>query len=199
MANPARLIAALLLLSACGQTPAGEGLRLAAATPPQVVAPEPPGPSLLLEGPRRVVLVPVSGNGARQVWRGPGQVALATDGARVVGTAGLAQMVMATRLNDPDPLEDARALVGRDARARRTIDLAGADRDPASMRFGLVVECALRGRAEAGWILVEERCAGDVAAFTNRFWADPATGIVWRSEQWAGDAVPMLRLQRRGT
>jgi hypothetical protein len=199
MANPARLIAALLLLSACGQTPVGEGLRLAPATPPQVVAPEPPGPSLLLEGPRRVVLVPVSGNGARQVWRGPGHVALATDGARVVGTAGLGQMVMATRLDDPDPLEDARALVGRDARARRTIDLAGADRDPASMRFGLVVECALRGRAEAGWILVEERCAGDVAAFTNRFWADPATGIVWRSEQWAGDAVPMLRLQRRGT
>ena len=199
MANTARLIAALLLLSACGQTPAGEGLRLAPATPPQVVAPEPPGPSLLLEGPPRVVLVPISGNGARQVWRGPGQVALATDGARVVGTAGLAQMVMATRLDDPDPLEDARALVGRDARARRTIDLAGADRDPASMRFGLVVECALRGRAEAGWIVVEERCGGDVAAFTNRFWADPATGIVWRSEQWAGDAVPMLRLQRRGT
>ena len=199
MANPARLIAALLLLSACGQTPAGDGLRVSAATPPQVAEAEPPGPSLLLEGPRRVVLVPISGNGARQVWRGPGQVALATDGARVVGTAGLAQMVMATRLDDPDPLEDARALVGRDARARRTIDLAGADRDPASMRFGLVVECALRGRAEAGWIVVEERCGGDVAAFTNRFWADPATGIVWRSEQWAGDAVPMLRLQRRGT
>jgi len=199
MANPARLIAALLLLSACGQPPAGEGLRLATRSAPQVTEPEPPGPSLLLEGPRRVVLVPVSGNGARQVWRGPGQVALATDGARVVGTAGLGQMVMATRLDDPDPLEDARALVGRDARARRTIDLAGADRDPASMRFGLMVECALRGRAEAGWIVVEERCGGDVAAFTNRFWADPATGIVWRSEQWAGDAVPMLRLQRRGT
>jgi hypothetical protein len=199
MANPARLIAALLLLSACGQPPAGEGLRLAARSTPQVAEAEPPGPSLLLEGPRRVVLVPVSGNGARQVWRGPGQVALATDGARVVGTAGLGQMVMATRLDDPDPLEDARALVGRDARARRTIDLAGADRDPASMRFGLMVECALRGRAEAGWIVVEERCGGDVTAFTNRFWADPATGIVWRSEQWAGDAVPMLRLQRRGT
>ena len=199
MANPAWLIAALLLLSACGQPPAGEGLRLAARPAPQIAEAEPPGPSLLLEGPRRVVLVPVSGNGARQVWRGPGQVALATDGARVVGTAGLGQMVMATRLDDPDPLEDARALVGRDARARRTIDLAGADRDPASMRFGLMVECALRGRAEAGWIVVEERCGGDVAAFTNRFWADPATGIVWRSEQWAGDAVPMLRLQRRGT
>ena len=195
MANTTRLIATLLLLSACGQTPAGEAPRLAT----EAAEHDPSGPSLLLEGPRRVALVPASGSGARQVWRGPGQVALATDGARVVGTAGFAQMVMTTRFDGPDPLEDARALVGRDARARRTIDLAGGDRDPASMRFGLVVECALRGRAEAGWIVVEERCGGDVAAFTNRFWADPATGIVWRSEQWAGEAIPMLRLQRRGT
>ena len=200
MANPARLIAALLLLSACGQTPAGDGPRRAAGSPPQPVAePAAQGPSLLLEGPRRVALVPISGSGARQVWRGPGQVALATDGARVVGTAGLGQMVMATRFDGPDPIEDARALVGRDARAVRTIDLAGGDRDPASMRFGLVVECALRGRAESGWIVIEERCGGDVAAFTNRFWADPATGIVWRSEQWAGDGIPMLRLQRQGS
>ena len=154
---------------------------------------------LLLEGPRRAVLLPLSGHGARQLWRGSGQVALATDGARVVGTAGLGQMVVATRFDGPDPIEDARALLGRDARARRTIDLAGEDRDPASMRFGLVVDCALRGRAEGGWILVEERCGGDVPAFTNRFWADPATGLVWRSEQWAGDGIPMLRLQRRGT
>jgi hypothetical protein len=198
MANPARLIAALLLLSACGQPPA-EGLsRPATGTPPDAVVPEPQGPSLLLEGPRRVVLVPISGTGARQVWRGSGQVALATDGARVVGTAGLGQMVMATRFDGPDPIEDARALLGRDARARRTIDLSGENRDPASMRFGLVVECALRGQRDGGWIVVEERCGGDVAAFTNRFWADPATGIVWRSEQWAGDGIPMLRLQRRG-
>jgi hypothetical protein len=145
-----------------------------------------------------VVLLPASGGGARQVWRGPGQVALATDGARVVGTAGLAQMVMTTRFDGPDPLEDARALVGQQARARRTIDLAGGNRDPGSMRFGLVVDCVLRGRAEGGWIVVEERCGGHVAAFTNRFWADPATGIVWRSEQWAGDGIPMLRLQRQG-
>jgi hypothetical protein len=189
----------LVLLAACGQTPAGEALRMATEAPAE--APEAraeQGPSLLLQGPRQVVLVPASGSGARQVWRGPGQVALATDGARVVGTAGLAQMVMATRFDGADPLEDVRALSGQEARARRTIDLAGPDRDPGSMRFGLVVDCTLRGRAEAGWVVVEERCDGDVASFTNRFWADPATGIVWRSEQWAGDGVPMLTVQRRG-
>ena len=190
MANPARLIATLLLLSACAQTPAGEATRMAAA-PVQ-------GPSLLLGGPRQAVLVPVGGTAARQIWRGAGNIALQTDGARVVATAGLAQSVMATRLDGPDPLEDPRTLVGREATARRTVDLAGADRDPASMRFGVTLDCVLRGRAEGGWIVVEERCSGAAAPFTNRFWADPATGQVWRSEQWAGDAIAPLSLQLRG-
>ena len=194
MANTTRLIAALLLLSACAQTPAGEATRLAAVTEAAPVQ----GPSLLLSGPRQAVLVPAGGTAARQIWRGAGNIALQTDGARVVATAGLAQSVMATRLDGPDPLEDPRALVGREATARRTVDLAGADRDPASMRFGLTLECVLRGRAEGGWILVEERCGGDVAAFTNRFWAEPATGLVRRSEQWAGDAIAPLALQWRG-
>ena len=154
-------------------------------------------PALLLQGPRRAVLAPVSGTGARQLWRGPGNIALQMDGARIVATAGLGQSVMATRLDGPDPIEDPRALVGREATARRTVDLAGADRDPASMRFGLTLDCVLRGRAENDWIVVEERCGG-AASFTNRFWADPATGIVWRSEQWAGDAFALLQLQLRG-
>lgn len=191
----------LLALAACGQTPVAEALRMASApATPVADAPVEQGPSLLLQGPRQVVLVPVSGAGSRQVWRGPGNVALATEGARVVGTAGLAQMVMATRFDGPDPLEDARALTGREARSRRTVDLAGADRDAGSMRFGVLLDCTLRGRAEGGWLAIEERCASDeVASFTNRFWADPATGVVWRSEQWAGDAIAPLSVQLRGS
>ena len=196
MANTTRLIAALLLLSACGPTPAGDVLRPAGAPAAEPVLGQ--GPSLLLTAPRQASLAPIGAAGARQLWRGAGNIAMQTDGARVVATAGLAQSVMATRLDGPDPLEDPRALVGREATARRTVDLAGADRDPASMRFGLTLECVLRGRAEGGWILVEERCGGDVAAFTNRFWAEPATGLVRRSEQWAGDAIAPLALQWRG-
>lgn len=201
MANTPRLTALLLLplLAACGQTPAAEALRMTTARPVPAEAAPVQGPSLLLQGPRQAVLVPASGTGARQVWRGEGNIALATDGPRVVATAGLPQSVMATRFDGPDPLEDARALAGREAAARRTVDLAGSDRDAGSMRFGLVLDCVLRGRPDAGWLLVEERCAGEVPSFTNRFWADPATGVVWRSEQWAGDGVGMLSLQLRGS
>jgi hypothetical protein len=201
MANTARLTALLLLplLAACGQTPAAEALRMGTARPAVAEAAPVQGPSLLLQGPRQAVLVPASGTGTRQVWRGEGNVALATDGPRVVATAGLAQAVMATRFDGPDPLKDVRALTGREAAARRTVDLAGSDREAASMRFGIVLDCVLRARPDAGWLLVEERCAGAVPSFTNRFWADPATGVVWRSEQWAGDGVGMLSLQLRGS
>ncbi|WP_270938660.1 YjbF family lipoprotein, partial [Falsiroseomonas oryzae] len=156
------------------------------------------GPALLMLTPRRVVLEPVSGAGTRRVWRGDGNLALATEGARVVGTAGFAQMVMATRFDGPDPLEDPRALLGREASARRTVDLSGADRDPATMRFGVLLDCTLRGREEGGWILVEERCTGGGLSFANRFWAEPERGAVLRSEQWAGEGVGVMTLELRG-
>jgi|GEM_PF-6903558 len=146
------------------------------------------GPALVLTAPRQVVLTPVSESGARRLWRGEGGVAVATDGPRVVATAGLGPVLMATRLDGPDPLSDPRALLGREATARRTVDLGAAGGDPNAMRFGLVLECRLGGRMDGAWLLVEERCAVDGRGVVNRFWSDPATGAVRRSEQWAGDA-----------
>lgn len=145
-----------------------------------------------------MVLQPVSEAGGRRLWRGSDNVAIATEGARVVATAGLPQMVVTTRFDGPDPLADPRALVGRQASLRRVVDLSGATRDPAGMRFGLALDCVLRGQADGEWILVEERCAGGGVAFTNRFWAVAATGTVIRSEQWAGEAIGMLSLQMPG-
>lgn len=199
MAHARRLIALLLAgaaaLAGCGDTPAALVLGAADGT----VAPVPvEGPALLLLAPRRVVLLPIGQAGARRLWRGEGNIALATEGARVVATAGLARMVMATRFDGTDPLDDPRALVGREAAARRTVDLAGADRNAGAMRFGVVLACTLRGREEAGWILLEEVCTGDGLNFTNRFQADAATGAVRRSEQWAGEGIGQLVIEMQG-
>lgn len=187
-----------LLLAGCGDTPAADALRGVRAGAPVAEAAPPDGPALLLLAPRRVTLVPVSGSGPRRLWRGDGGIAIGTEGARVVATAGLAQMLMATRFEGPDPLDDPRGLVGRPATTRRTVDLAGSDRDPSSMRFGVVLDCALRARQEADWILIEERCPLDGGTVVNRFWADAETGAVWRSDQWAGDGVGMLGIQMQG-
>ena len=34
--------------------------------------------------------------------------------------------------------------------------------------------------------------AGGGASFTNRYWAVPETGAIWRSEQWVGEERPMV-------
>ena len=135
--------------------------------------------------------------GQRRLWRASGGVVVATDGARVVATSGLPQMVMATRFDGPDPLEDPKALINRSAEARRLVDIAGAARDPASMRFGLSFDCRLRGyrTEEEHMILLEERCR--VPGFSpvlNRFWADERTNRVGFAQQWVGPGIGPLSL-----
>ena len=207
-----------LLLAGCGDTPVAEALRgvlpspattvpdaAALGTPtPEVSAPGTPaqpgasGPGLRLSGPRRssvFTLAQQAGN--RRLWRADGGIAVATEGPRIVGTAGLGQMLTATRQEGPDPLEDVAALLDQPAGTRRTVDLAGANREPASMRFGLVIECRLTASRQPAEILVRETCTSPAGAFTNRFWADPETGAVLRSEQWVGDEVPLVTMEMR--
>ena len=199
LARGVAALAALLVLTGC-DTPAAEAVRaaFAPAAAEGGVEPQVTGPTLVLLAPRRATLVPVGGSGARQLWRGPGGIALATDGPRVVATAGLGQMLTATRVDGPDPLEDLRVALTVPQSTRRTVDLSGADRDPASMRFGLAFECTVRARIEGEWLVAEERCGSGFQFFTNRYWALPETGQVIRSEQWVGDAVqPVVVLHGR--
>ena len=147
-------------------------------------------------GPRRATAALIQQQGTRRMWRAPGGVIVATDGARVVGTAGLPQMVMATRFDGPDPLTDPRALLARSAEARRMVDISGAARNPAGMRFGLAFDCRLRAaETEDGFILVEERCrVPGFSPVVNRFWADRETGAVGYAEQWIGPGLAPLAL-----
>ncbi|MGG5811905.1 YjbF family lipoprotein [Falsiroseomonas sp. CW058] len=194
MAIRPRLIpaAAALLLAGCGmpwdRAPAPD------AAPGPVAG----GPALLLSAPRQAVLRPLPGAGPRRIWRAEEGIAIETEGARVTATAGLGPMLMSTRFEGPDPLEDPAALLRAPAAARRLVDLSGADRDPAGMRFGLTLDCTLRAREEAEAILVEERCTGGGTGFTNRFWISPAGGAVLRSEQWVGDGLAPLAFRLIG-
>jgi hypothetical protein len=194
----------LLLLAACGNAGSGdftrtifgdgEPDRLAIA---EAEAGEVEGPATLRIGlgRRTATAALIHAQGNRRLWRAPGGVVVSTDGARVVATSGLPTVIMTTRFEGPDPLADPRALLERSAETRRLVDLSGAGRDPASMRFGLAFDCRLRAvRSGEGVLMVEERCrVPGLSPVTNLFWVDEASGQVIQTEQWVGTGLrPMV-------
>ncbi len=191
------LLMALLGLAGCDTLTGGEPDRLAIAAAESAEA-EGEGVEVirLSLGRRQASATLIQQQGSRRMWRAPGGVVVATDGPRVVGTAGLPQMVMGTRFDGTDPLSDPRALLARSAEARRLVDISGASRDPAGMRFGLSFDCRLRAaETEDGYILVEERCrVPGLSPVLNRFWADRETGVVGYAEQWIGPGLGPLAL-----
>jgi hypothetical protein len=203
----AAALPALLLLAACGNLGGGDltrtvlGLggepdRLAIAEAESAEV-EAPATLRLGLGRRTATAALVHTQGQRRLWRAPGGVVVATDGGRVVASSGLPTMIMATRFDGPDPLADPRSLLERSAEARRLVDLSGAARDPASMRFGIAFDCRLRAARtdQEGVILVEERCrASGLSPVTNLFWVDEASGQVAQAEQWVGPGLGPMRL-----
>jgi hypothetical protein len=199
------MIAVLLpLLAACGNT-GGPDLASTVVWPfqsnPDATAEEeeaPAEPQLELTlGRRRANAVLIQHQGESRMWRTPGDVVVATERGRVVGTAGLAQMVMATRFDGPDPLDDPEPLLRRSAGARRLVDLSGRNREPSGMRFGVVFECRLRAfeTEEENVLLVEERCrVPRLSPVLNRFWVDAQSRRVLAAEQWIGPGLPPLVL-----
>ena len=158
----------------------------------------PDGPFLrLAQGRRESDARLISQQGERRMWRTRGGVVVATDGVRVVATAGLPSIVAATRFDGPDPLAEPRALIGRGAEARRVVDVKAASRDPATMRFGLALDCRLSSApAEAAeTLLITETCRAEgLGLIRNRFWMDQESGSIHASEQWVGPRSAPLRI-----
>ena len=191
----------LLLFAGCGDTlwrTTLDGLvdAVAPVVTPLADLPEPEGRALRLwVGGRSTTAVLLQALGERRIWRTASGIVVATEGGRVTATAGLRQMLAATRFEGPDPLAAPAALLDQPAEARRLVDLMGADREPGGMRFGISLACRLRAErtADAEVLLVSERCrTRGSLGFTNRFWVDAEGGGVLRAEQWVGPRVPML-------
>ncbi|MBI0433491.1 YjbF family lipoprotein [Roseomonas sp. KE0001] len=141
---------------------------------------------------RRALARLVQQNGENRLWRSAGGLVVATDGARVVATAGLREWIAGSRLDGPDPLDEPLAIPARPVGLRRQIDLMRNSRKPDEMRFGLSLTCRVSAGPAGAALLIREGCRGGGHSFTNRYWADPATGGIYRSEQWVGEAGMML-------
>ncbi|MBM3587853.1 MAG: YjbF family lipoprotein [Alphaproteobacteria bacterium] len=168
--------------------------------PPEQFAPlaaPPPGRALWAElgqdaGPAR----PVRAEGPRRFWLMDKGFVFVTGGARVVATAGLPTMLLASAHIGDDPLRRASPLGPAPFRLGHSFDLSGAEGRAEQMRFGQVVQCRIEAEEPVigGVIEPVEICEG-AAFFTNRFWFCAADRVLIRSEQGIGRDVPPLRLQ----
>ncbi len=134
--------------------------------------------------------------GERRMWRTRGGVVIATDGVRVVATAGLPMLLAATRFDGPDPLAEPAALLVRSADSRRLVDLMERAREPSGMRFGVALNCTLvAGAAEDSLVPITETCRSEpFGIIRNRFWMDRDSATITTSEQWVGPGMAPLRL-----
>ena len=192
-----------MMLGGCGLL-GGAGLT-SPAPQGQLVAPEalgplaapPAGRALWAElGQDAGVARPVREEGPRRFWRMDEGLVFVTEGARVVATAGLPTMLLASTPIGDDPLRRATPLGPAPVRLAHSFDFAGAEGRPEQMRFGQVVQCRIEAEEPAIGGLIErvEFCEG-AGAFTNRFWFRAADRVLIRSEQWIGRDVPPLRLE----
>lgn len=212
------LLLSVLLLGACGNSTGADVLRVMvwpiplpdslfeSSTAIPEAAWDTPGEAVQAEaalaltlGSRRGVATLVQEEGERRLWRTAGGVVVATDGPRIVATAGLREVVAATRFDGIDPLSRIGELRDTPVSGARVVDVMRSETDPGRMRFGLRLDCRVSaGPAEVeDTLLVRETCRG-AASFTNRFWADARSFAVFRSEQWVGEGLPPLVVEVLG-
>ena len=192
-----------MMLGGCGVL-GGAGLTSPAPqgqlVPPEVLATlaaPPPGRALWAEiGEDAGLARPVRLEGARRFWRMDEGLVFVTEGARVVATAGLPVMLLASSAIGHDPLRSVVKPGPGPVRLAHSLDMTGANGRPEQMRFGQVVQCRMEAEEPAIGGVIErvEICEG-AAVFSNHFWFRAADGVLIRSEQWIGRGLPPLRLE----
>jgi hypothetical protein len=213
--KPIPLIAALLLLSGCDSTGTSDytlyyqALRQSFAggfggsphvTKDQAAAI--PYASIgyrLNDGPEQL-LVLATDSGAEQLWTSGAHVVIVTRGGRIVRTVGLAQDVSAVT-----PQKGQQIFGPAEARGKSLISVRLED-FPGIPTYGVAVKCtALPKGPETIVILgrgvttrkVDESCRSDALdwTFTDSYWIDPQSALVWRSIQHVGPKGEKIEIE----
>jgi len=145
------------------------------------------------------VLILIQRIGPDLEWRSPDLKYLHTRSWRLVKTAGLPINILRTEFIGSDPVAEGLQYAQSGAEAIRIVDFSNAE------RFGRVVRSRFQDQGEAPIRIVEldyptrlmredNHVEIDDWEFTNYYWYDPATGIVWRSIQHVDPAFDPLEI-----
>ncbi len=148
----------------------------------------------------QIMLVLASRLDQSLLWTSAAHLALETRYGRIVRTAGLAHDLSATNFITSDPLAQGLQNLKTETAAMRRIDLA--DRDA----FQIPVQSTFspKGEAEIDILGTQVKtlravehcvCAEPSWTFTNEYWADPGSGVMWRSIQFVHPDLDPLEVE----
>jgi hypothetical protein len=201
-----------ILCSGCGENAIGNNVialmrgRMGPPTPPitRDYADKLPYASMAArlgdKDPALMVLARVEGRDL--VWRAGRYVVLVTRAGRVVQTAGLPGNIRNTWIQGADPLTDRPQSLTRPVKFVRTIDIEapGGAIQTINLRATLTPAgrrtVTIYGMSFETLELVEHnQAAGYDWSFTNRFWVDAKSGLMWQSRQPIVPGVPEILTQ----
>lgn len=136
------------------------------------------------------------------VWRAGRHVVLVTRAGRIVQTAGLPGNIRNTWIQGTDPLADRPQSLTRPVKFVRAIDIESVDGKIQTIELRATLTPAGRrpvtiyGMSFETLELVEQnQAAGYDWSFTNRFWVDTGSGLMWQSRQPVVPGVPEMLTQ----
>jgi hypothetical protein len=153
----------------------------------------------LNDGPEQI-LVLATDNGVDKLWTSAAHVVIVTHGGRIVRTVGLPEDISAVTGENGQQL-----LVPAEARERNLLTTRLVD-FPGIPAYGVEIKCrALPRRVETIVILghgvttqkVDEICRSDSLnwSFTDTYWIDPQSTLVWRSIQHVGPKEEKIEIE----
>lgn len=174
-------------------------------------APPPPGRAALdripyatiaigIEGAPRAFVVPVADNGGYLVYQDPSRRSVVMRGGLITATHGLGHDLGSVTHGRDDPVVAARPVADWPGTLTRVYGFSPRGREA----YRVAVVCTLgRGAperieiVERGFELVRvtETCRSPRRSFVNTYWADAATGFIWKSEQWIGPRQPPMTIE----
>lgn len=126
--------------------------------------------------------------------------ALVLRGAAVARTHGFGHDLTGLRVSRADPLAHPRPLADWPGQIDREYRFRVRNGAPYSIVLTCLYNRGERSRIEILGrlhitVAVEERCANRHRSVVNRHWVAPATGRIWRSQQWIGPHEAPLTLE----
>lgn len=149
----------------------------------------------------RSYVVPLADNGGYLMYQDAGRRGITMRGGLITATQGFSYNMSAVRHAVEDPIVTPKPVAEWPSRVFRNyqFSLRGGAKDfeiTASCRF----DVGPRERIEIvelffNTVRITETCSNTVRTFANTYWADPANGFIWRSEQWIGPRQDPMNIE----